>query len=384
MAKPKPKPKPLPPVQQATRQIQQILAAQEAATRQAYADKGASAQAAYGAAAQMQQGVAPAIEKTYGEAASREAVMAKGFADGQKIFESQAASASNDLLAKNNSPQQVKASGAGDILATLGHLGASGLNQQGAAFSAAAQFLPSQSRNLGIDAVKAAGNEGAAAIAGFEAKRPELVSAALQQILEGKRADRATSINEWYLKNALRKTGADITGIDPLTGEPTVDVTAANAAAAAKGKATRQKAVSKRNDATADAFIKAGEWVESQLAPGTALTPKGQVPIESHTVKRGKETIQYYVKKGGGTTANIKDAETKTVYDEQPIPKKQYDQLYKSLSQRLSQQLRRYGYKRKQISEMADDILSDYFAVVGGEAPDPTVATKTGPPATKR
>lgn len=358
--------------QQAAQIVQQILGPQIASTNETYRNQGASAQAAYDAVAKMQEGVAPAITKTYDAASARQAVIAKGLDLGAQLAGAETSGASNQLLGQNNSPQQVKAADIGSILSTLGGMSASGLNREGAAFSAAAEFLPGQSRLLGVDAVKGANQAGASAVAGLNAKRPELLQGALNQILEGKRADDALAIQKWYLENTLRKTGADITGVDPVTGEPTTAAETAAAKAAEKKAKARQAAIAKRNNATADAFVEAGDWVESQLKPGTELAPKGQVPIESHKVKLGKETIVFYVKKGGGTTTKADEAETKTVYDEQLIPRKQYDQLFKGLRNRLTAQLRRYGYKPKQIAAMADDILSDYFAVVGGQASDPT------------
>jgi len=241
---------------QAAKLVAQILGPQIQSTQAAYRDKGASANAAYAAAAQMQQPVAGQIDQTYAGASARDAVIAKGLAVGAQLAGGQTADASNAVLAQNNSPQQVKAADIGSVLGSLGGLSAQGLNREGAAFSAAARFLPTQSRNLGIDAVKAAGNEGAAAVGAINAKRPELVQGILGQLQDQSikqqslEQNNAVLAREGYIKEtgftpegtmpfATRKYFTDAFGIDPISKLPTLEYQRAVTAQkqyAAKGK----------------------------------------------------------------------------------------------------------------------------------------------------
>ena len=166
MAK-KPKPQQT-PQQQARKLVEQILGPQIKSTTEQYRNQGASLQAAYAALAKLNEGVAPAIQGTYDQASSRQAVIAKGYADGFKQASEKSAFDANELLAQQGSPQQVTPAGEAGANALYGFGGAipaGTLNQQGAAFTAAARFLPGQDRRLGIDAAKSAGIGGRAAVA---------------------------------------------------------------------------------------------------------------------------------------------------------------------------------------------------------------------------
>lgn len=241
---------------QAAKLVAQILSPQISSTNAQYANQGASENAAYQAAATMQQGVAPAIEQAYGAASSREAVIAKGLQVGAQLAGAQTAGDANATLAQNNSPQTVTAANIGAPLATLGGMSAQNLTQQGAAFGAAARFLPGQSRSLGIDAIKMAGQKGNEAVAALNARRPELVQGILGQLQDSSFKQQSLDQNnavlarEGYIKEtgmtpegtmpfATRKWLADTFGVDPLTRLPTLEYQRAVTAEkqyAAKGK----------------------------------------------------------------------------------------------------------------------------------------------------
>ena len=183
MAK-KPKPQQT-PQQQARKLVEQILGPQIKSTTEQYRNQGASLQAAYAALAKLNEGVAPAIQGTYNQASAQQAVIGKGYSAGFELGSKGAAFDANALLAQQGSPQQVTPAGEAGANALYGFGGAipaGTLNQQGAAFTAAARFLPGQDRRLGIDAVKSAGIGGRAAVAELEAKRPGLVQSALGDI----------------------------------------------------------------------------------------------------------------------------------------------------------------------------------------------------------
>jgi hypothetical protein len=183
-------------------------------------------------------------------------------------------------------------------------------------------------------------------------------------------------VQEQYLLNTMRSTGAQITGIDPVTGLPTygaqsdktkaaAKLTAAAKTAKQKKAAARATAVAKRNDATVAAVTDATDWVESTMKPGTQAVPTGEgVPIKAYIKKavvKGKPDVQWYVKKGGGYTKKVDEAATKPVYQTVPIPKAQYRDLRRKLISRLGGQLRMYGYKPVAIARMADELLDDYY-----------------------
>ena len=378
--------------QQARAQVQAILGPQTAALNTAYRNQGAGLNAAYGAVAEMQKGVAPAIQGTYDAASARQAVIGKGFADGFKMASGGAAEGLNKLLAEQGSPQTV--TGAGEAGANVlyglgGALPAGELNQQGAAFASAAEFLPAQSRLLGLDSLKASEQARIQAVRELEAKRPELVQSVVNQILEGKRADRNLNIQQWYLKNALRKTGAEVTGIDPVTGQPTAAMEAATGKSAASKAATRAKAVNKRNDATVSALDDVTATVETAFKAGTTPVEIGRVPVEAparEDPNTGVKMPQWYTKSGGLTT-NINDPNilTEPKYETQPLPKPAYDALFKKVYGELFRKLRRFGYKKAAIKAMAFDVLDDYYTVVGGQAANPTVkAPGSGPGSSPR
>jgi hypothetical protein len=85
--------------------------------------------------------------------------------------------------------------------------------------------------------------EVAAKNAALQAQRPSLFNEALKSAQENARSNIATSIQARYLVDSLRKSGADITGIDPYTGQETATTKAQSAAAKAAAAALKAKNV---------------------------------------------------------------------------------------------------------------------------------------------
>lgn len=105
-------------------------------------------------------------------------------------------------------------------------------SQMGGIGSIAQEYMQ---RGSDLDAEVAAKN------AALQAQRPSLFNEALKAAQENARSNIATSIQSRYLVDSLRKSGADITGIDPYTGEPTAQTKAQTAATKAAAKVAREK-----------------------------------------------------------------------------------------------------------------------------------------------
>lgn len=190
-----PKP-PASTAQQAADIVAKILGPQLSSVNTAYRNQGQGLQAAYGAAAELSKGVAPAITQTYDAASAREAVIAKGLQLGAQLAGSETAGQSNTLLGQQGSQQQVQPADIGSVLGTLGGLGASGLNREGAAFSAAAEFLPTKSTNLGLDSLKQAEQGRLQAVKEINAQRPKLIQDTLGGLQSAAQSDRDQRFKE--------------------------------------------------------------------------------------------------------------------------------------------------------------------------------------------
>jgi hypothetical protein len=373
--------------QEAQISLQPSLQANARATAQAVEDarnQAAAARAGYAALANVQAGIAPQIEQTYGTAADRQAAYGKGFSGQVGGLLDKSAADANALLAANGSPQQIASQGgsARDVLYALGGYNpASVLNAQGAAFGSAARNLPGMSVGLGVDAAKAANAAGAKnaldlrnQAADLQARRPGLLSQALSGIQQNQGNAYSQFIQGQYLANSLRQTGAGITGVDPATNQPTFAAQTAAQEAAAKKAATRAAAVTKRNDATVEALAGAQDWVQARLAPGVQQQKVGDQPIKVGSSKVGKATISIWATKDGKTVTSLApppNVATKPIYAQIPIPKPQYNQIIKQVTGKLTTQLRRYGYKPAQIRAFALDVVDDYYVLTTDLPPLP-------------
>lgn len=276
---------------QARAQVAAILNPQTSALNTAYRNQGAGLNAAYGAVAEMQKGVAPAIQVTYDAASARQAVIGKGFSDGFKMASGGAESDLNKILADQGSQQKV--TGAGEAGANVlyglgGALPAGELNAQGAAFASAAQYLPGQARQLGLDSLKASEQARVQALRELQGQRPKLMQDALAG-LQGAEAQReALSINraiaaregyisdtgqtpegEWTFDSRMKII--QTTGVDPVTGQRVQKVVSAKAVTPKE----RRDAIVFANSTAAEAFSgvydKDGSVVAERVPYQTAL-----------------------------------------------------------------------------------------------------------------
>lgn len=345
---------------------QQITQAQTGARNAALGQKDA-----YAALADVYAKEAPATDQVYTDAANRQATFAKGFSDAMQTIQQQAVDQSNKLLDQNGAPsgQHLNAGSQGDVVYALGGYNpASVLNAQGAAFKTAALGRAGEAKGLGQQAYDEALAKGAANVttlkqqlAQIQAQRPNLLQQALNSIQGQQSNAQANYIQEQYLNNTLANGVASRTGIDPVTGQPTLSATNAANSAAAKRAAARTKAVQRRNDAVVSSLASSRDWVEKQLAPGTQPKKAADVPIKVGTTKIGKVSVPTYAKVGGGTTTDVSKAATKAVYNQVPIPRPQYKALLRQLTGRLTDELRGFGIKPAVIRAYAEDILDDYY-----------------------
>lgn len=166
--------------------------------------------------AQSQQPVAGQIEQTYGNAADRQAMFAKGYSDAMRQATGQAADQSNALLQQNGSPQTVtdKGQAASDVLYGLGGYNpASVLNTSGAAFASAAKLLPGQARLQGGMYAASALSQGAKdaqavqnQIMQTEAQRPGLLQSALSGLQDTQFKKQQAAFDRWLAKQQLAVT----------------------------------------------------------------------------------------------------------------------------------------------------------------------------------
>ncbi|MCR4340802.1 MAG: hypothetical protein NUW01_13050 [Gemmatimonadaceae bacterium] len=275
---------------QARAQIAAILGPQIASTNTAYQNQGAGLNAAYGAVAQMQEGIAPAIQGTYDAASARQAVIGKGYADGFKMASEGAAEGLNSLL-DPGSPQTITPagqSGANALYGLGGALPAGELNAQGAAFASAAEYLPMQSRQLGLDSLKASELGRVQAVRELQAQRPKLMQDALAGLQGAEAQKEALSINraiaarEGYIDETgqtpegnwtfdSRMKIIQTTGVDPVTGQRVQKVVDPKVTSPKE----RRDAIAFANSTAAEAFngvyAKDGSPVSERVPYQTAL-----------------------------------------------------------------------------------------------------------------
>lgn len=221
------------------------------------------------AAARLVGGIAPVVGQAYGDAGDAVASYGRGFGDIQNQIQGAEKSALAGVLEKSGaSPEQVAqvnakvgSEAAGDVVYGVGgYIPAVDLRSQGAAAQTFAAGLPAdalaqgeQSRRESISQMLENDMKLLTQISAARAKIPGLQNEFLQQLLENRRADEALNIQKDYLGIAGRKTDAELTGIDPVTGLPTPD-TLAEVADTAKEKATARSAAVKARE---DEFVSA-------------------------------------------------------------------------------------------------------------------------------
>jgi hypothetical protein len=212
--------------------------------------------------------IAPTIDDAYRQAAQDQAGFAQGFAgDMQQIAEQQAAQNAADLSKWGAPAQQianVEAAGQGaqDVLyGTQGYLPATTLGQQGAAMTAFGAQMPGIVTRMGQEDQRLVAYEAQQQARGFADQAAELASRLpglrrqyIQDLLQQEQDKVALSM-------ALKRLGLDgrgqalderlgvgnLTGIDPVTGLPTLDAQAAAADAQADAADARADARAERN-----------------------------------------------------------------------------------------------------------------------------------------
>lgn len=368
------------PAEIAAEQVERILAPLIAEREEQAARQSEGYGRIYSGLAEAQTPIGDAIEETYRKFGGDNSALARGYSDGMRAILGDKAAEANVALALQGSPQTVESgSGAADVLfGTRGSIPSQAINREGAAFTSVARLLPGQARALGAQQQAGALQRGRDEIAQLQGKRPELVQQALDAILDRLQQQRSLNIQERYLLNTQRRTGAEITGFDPITGLPTADVAAAGARTAAQKAAAQRTSVGKRNEATATALADAADWLEEQLKPGTQLVESGRVPVKIGDKKVGKVSVPIYAKQGGGTTTDPNLAVTKQVFEQVPLPRAEYQKLRRKVISRLRRELGRFGYKPHRLSEFADDLLTDYFTFSEQFPPTPGLEPPSG------
>lgn len=231
-------------------------------------------------AAQLVAPIAGQVAQTYQAAADSQANYAKGFSTGMQEIQNKAAAEANAELAKHGAPagqMQQPTTAASDVLYGVGgYIPASTMSREAAAFSSAAAMLPATELGRGqqlLGSRLAASGETQREIdsrlSELKGRYPGLYAQALRQLerdqltaqqdyrqlqqqeRQNQQQDRNLRIQERYLLGSERKTGADVTGIDPVTGQPTFEATSTAAQIAAQAAQAAQRAAGAAKKETA-------------------------------------------------------------------------------------------------------------------------------------
>jgi hypothetical protein len=278
-------------------------------------------QGVYSALAGMLSGVGGEVSKNYESAANTDLAAGRGFGDQEQARAKAEGDKAEGYLTAAGAPQAaiegVKAAaggtGSGDLVGyTAGAIPASTTAREGAAFGSAAAMLPAGAVGQGQLALAGALQDAQKNDQSYGDKIAEITSGRtagiqkiIQDFLENQRADRALALQEGYLGNTQRSTSAKITGVDPVTGQPTyesvydknkikADAAKARLAAKSKDKTAHTAAIKAREDAFATA--RHSMATEAKQYVGHALTLKEQV---QWSVKNHKPVSQA-PKTGGG------------------------------------------------------------------------------------
>jgi hypothetical protein len=286
-------------------------------------------------------GIAPQIEATYRSAAQDQSAFAAGFSKGLQDLQQQGQTGINADLRNIGAPegQMLEPSAAsGDFLFGLGgYLPGQTFSREGAAFTSAAHFLPGTAllqgqRDYGVNVAEGRKQqkEFERYLRRLDDEYPGLLQKAVDELNDQQLQVFAAYLQGEYLKLALRKGGAEITGIDPATGLPTYEATQDVAAAAEKKKSAKQKKIDKRNtawdefygsiDADADNFFKEVQDPNS-LTPGAVVRKPTKNRTQAFAIlwrKYGNKLIRL-----GANKAKVRAAINKALTDAgYPKPKK--------------------------------------------------------------
>lgn len=283
----------------------------------------ANIQGIYSALAGMLKDVGPAVSQNYQAAANTELAAGRGLGDQEAARGTAEGDKAEGYLAAAGAPQAAiegakTAAGGTDsgnlVYGTGGAIPATSTAREGAAFASAADFLPAGAVGQGQMYLRSALQDAQKADTDFGDKIGEItagrtagIQKIIQDFLENQRADRALALQEGYLGNTQRSTAAKITGVDPVTGQPTyesvydknkikADAAKARQAQKTKSTAAHTAAIKAREDAFATA--RHGMAAEAAKFAGHPLTLKEQV---QWSVKNHKPVSQA-PKNGGGTS----------------------------------------------------------------------------------
>jgi hypothetical protein len=296
--------------QAAERQAAQAVAAALAEIEASAQGRGEAIQGFSQAAAAESAKAAPMIQQAYQGAARDTASFAQGYSQG---FQEELRKSEGDLnafLAKQGAPegQMIQPSGAADVLYGIaGAQPASSLAQQGAAFTAAAGFLPSAALGRGQYLQAEMLRDAEAERKKLRGKKDELRSSIFRDLSQDQTAKYATNIQaqalgvkqtaelrEWaefatemtgeihVVKGGqVVNTGRVATGSDAWRNEQAAaDKEAKNAA---KGKTTRAAAVKSMNSAFRQArkgAIKDARQMVKEAQGGAVYGPKKKVSFQ--------------------------------------------------------------------------------------------------------
>lgn len=223
------------------------------------------------ALSKLYSGIAPEIQKTYDTAAGATAGFGKGFSAAEEAIRNGDAANLGEFLQKTGAPSDVIAgvqqkaapSGLGDVEYGLnGYIPAAGLEREGAGFTAAAKMLPAMAAGQGQMTIAQLLKQGAdqnfqygQQAATELGKIPGSARSILNDIISQANAQRSMDIQDAYLNNTQRNTTANLTGVDPVTGQPTYSAATKAQAAAAARTADRGKSVKARESAFAQAQV---------------------------------------------------------------------------------------------------------------------------------
>ena len=281
-----------------------------------------NAQGIYAALAAMLGSAAPAVSSAYESAANTELAAGRGLGDQEAARGKAEGDKAEGYLTAAGAPQAaiegVKAAAGGEGSGSLvyglgGMLPATSTAREGAAFSSAAAMLPGTAVGRGQDELRTILSEQTKndaefgdKIAEIKAGRASGVQKIIQDFMENARAERALRLQEGYLGNTKRTTAAKITGVDPVTGQPTYE--AVYDAAKVKADAAKARAAAKsKNQGAKSAAIKAREsafstarhsmMTDAKTFAGHPMTLKEQA---QWVVKHPGKTIRDAPKAGGG------------------------------------------------------------------------------------
>lgn len=420
----------LTPEQWAQRRTNQIISASSAPIAAQGERQAAQAQAAAEAYARLMKPTAGLVQNTFERAAQSQAGLAKGYSQAVQEMLGGANDQSNQLLAAVGGTQAdaMPAQPTADVLYGLGgSLPAQEMGNVGAAFAAAARFLPKAAQLTGQGWAAQARQEAADKIAEIQGKRPELWAQALEAE-RTYRQGRLSDSREWFNTQqdneinaraqalyekqwALTQRGdvADITGVDPITGLPTADAVADQTATDvgtyidAKGRRVKigyrwndktgqveripspgssgsaasrnAKLVDKRNAEMSDTIVDVGNWIEKNRVVRKRVQV-GSKPVVAYTQSLpGVGSRNIYVKNGGGTTSIVGEAATTPVYAERDVPLT-YSQAYTYAFNELTNRLAVYGVTKAKRQEMARRMMEQYGVKQLTAKPKPKTAKK--------